>query len=112
MNIFQFLVIALTVCLAPTSETMFRFNAVVSGLLILNESRQVICDGISYYTEPFNYLDIAGNVFIIMSAIKLDKKPGDEFYNDHKYSRYLILGILLVGLKAYSNLRIFESYRV
>ena len=39
MNIFQFLVIALTVCLAPTSETMFRFNAVVSGLLILNESR-------------------------------------------------------------------------
>lgn len=41
INIIQFLVIALTLLLVPQSQIMFQINAVVSCLLILNESRQI-----------------------------------------------------------------------
>jgi len=91
---------------------MFQINAVVSCLLILNESRQICYEGIEYFYEPFNWLDIAGNIFMIISAVNLSESPGNAFYEDTLCKRYLILGILLVGLRAVSNLRIFESYRV
>lgn len=57
-------------------------------------------------------MDISGNIFMIISAVYLSQKPGDAFYEDTLCKRYLILGILLIGLRAVSNLRIFESYRV
>lgn len=49
---------------------------------------------------------------MIISAYCLSQKPGDELYHDKVCNRMLILGTLLVGLRAYSNLRIFEAYRV
>lgn len=57
-------------------------------------------------------MDISGNIFMIISAVYLSQKPGDAFYEDTLCKRFLILGILLIGLRAVSNLRIFESYRV
>lgn len=69
-------------------------------------------EGLSYFKEAFNYLDISGNVFMIWSMFNLINDGENEFYFNHKNNRILILGILLVGLRAYSNLRIFENYRV
>lgn len=112
INIVQFLLIAFTVMFFPESQTFFNINAFFSGAMILNESRQVLTDGFSYFSEAFNYLDITGNVFIIISAFNLSAKPGEKFYKDTHCNRDLIIGILLVGLRAYSNLRIFENYRV
>jgi len=84
----QFTVIALTALLAPTSLTLFTINAVVSGLLILNELRQLCYEGRAYLREPFNYLDIAGNCYIILSAYNLytcfeqndSADAGEKFY--------------------------------
>lgn len=112
IQIVQFGVLILTVCLLPVSELMFTINAVVALLLILNESRQICKEGTEYFSEPFNYLDLSGNIFVIISIINLKRVPGEAFYDDSSCKRCLIGAVLLVGLRAYSNLRIFESYRV
>ena len=112
LNIVQFLTLTGTVVLAPTSKLMFEINASISAAIILNELRQVCIEGITYFSEFFNWFDIVGNAFIITSAVLLNNTQGDEFYRDEFKNRFLILGIMLVGLRACSSLRIFESYRV
>lgn len=87
-------------------------SAVISSCFILNETRQLVVDKLDYFKEPFNYFDIGGNVCIIVSAINLQGDKGSDFYADKTQSRYLILGFMLIGLRAVTALRIFEKYRV
>lgn len=65
-----------------------------------------------YFSEPFNYLDISGYVLIIVSAVDLSLSDGEEFYEDRKNLRILVVGLLLAGLRALSSLHIFAPYRV
>lgn len=113
INILQFMTLAGTIVLAPTSKLMFDINGSISACIILNELRQVCNEGIlNYFGEFFNWFDIIGNSFIIVTAVLLRSTQGDEFYKDEFKNRFLILGIMFLGLRACSSLRIFESYRV
>ena len=112
LTVWQFLILAFTVIFQPTNKTLLMINAIISSCFILNESRQLVVDKLDYFKEPFNYMDIGGNICIIVSAISIQSDKGYEFYADKSLSRYLILGVMLIGLRAVSALRIFEQYRV
>ena len=65
-----------------------------------------------YFSEVFNYLDLVGQVLIIVSATDLSLSNGEDFYESPKNIRILVLGILLAGLRALSSLYIFKPFRV
>lgn len=91
---------------------MFAINTAVAVILLLNETRQVNHQGWEYFTEFYNYLDLAGNGFVIAASIVMFRTDGNEFYEHQRNKTLLILGIMLIGLRACSSLTIFESYRV
>jgi len=60
----------------------------------------------------YNYLDISGSVSVITSAVLLYQKTADEFYGDNSNTIFLILGVMLFGLRALTSLSIFKAFRV
>ena len=67
----------------------------------------------TYISEPFNWLDLFGNISIMMSAhFIVTSKQSNEFYENGSKARYLICGMMIIGLRAVTSLRIFEQYRV
>jgi hypothetical protein len=113
-DIVAFLLLCCSIILFPTTGECFMINGIVSGLLIVNELRQVIREGFfDYFSDINNYLDLTGHVLIIVSAVDLNLSPNkDEFYEDRKNTRILIIGLLLSGLRAVFSLHIFEPFRV
>lgn len=113
LNIIAFLILSCSVVMFPTFNAMFLMNAGISALFILNEFRQFTREGYKkYFSEVFNYLDLVGQVLIIVSAIDLSLSNGEDFYESQKNIRILVIGIALAGLRALSSLYIFAPFRV
>ena len=113
VNIIAFLILSCSVVMFPTLNEMFLINAGIAGLFLINEFRQLMREGFTqYFSEVFNYLDLVGQVLIIVSATDLSLSNGEDFYESPKNIRILVLGILLAGLRALSSLYIFKPFRV
>lgn len=87
---------------------MFTINGLISAFFITNEIRQSFIEGCDYWKDIFNYFDISGNICIIISAIHISTFKYDHFYANKSESRILIIGLMIVGLRAVTSLRIFE----
>lgn len=61
--------------------------------------------------NAYNYLDIFGNGFIIKTTMDLYVK-GAQVYSSHWSKFYLIVGLLVLGLRALSQLRMFTKFSV
>ena len=107
-----FTILACTVILAPASTALFTLNAFIASIFMLDESRQIKKEGLDYFSDLYNWLDLIGAAGVIISCVLLHQKPADEFYNDPSNNIFLILGIMLFGLRALTSLTIFEPYRV
>lgn len=111
LNISQFILLAVTCILYPFSTFMFDINAGYSCVMLLLELRQLCMHGREYLGDAYNYLDIISNTFIIMTAYNL-RKNGPELYESLFNKMLLTLGLMLLGLRALTQLRIFTAYRV
>lgn len=109
-NLFQFVLLCLTILFNLQSQTLIWVNAVYSMLFLLLEFRQMINHKLDYLTEPYNYFDIGGNVLIVITAINR-RNHGPQFFELESHKNILIVGLLLIGLRSYTQLRIFTPYR-
>jgi len=61
----QYALLTLTVLFAHENNVAWGVNATFSTLMLLLEFRQIISNGCEYFSDPFNYLDLVGNSFVI-----------------------------------------------
>jgi len=69
--------------------------------MILLECRQMFSQGILYFKEAYNYLDIMAYVFVIETGLSVFLE-GEEAYKEESRKLVLIMSILMLGLRALS----------
>lgn len=111
INILQFIFLALTIIFDPYSEEMMAINSIWSLVMLLLELRQLAKKGSSYLRDPYNYLDNIGNISVIVMYFKL-KAFGSHTYESDLRKTLMICGLLTLGLRAVSQLRMFNKFRV
>lgn len=65
LNISQYMLLTLTVIFASDNNVAWAVNAIFSTVMLLLEFRQICSNGCEYLSDPFNYLDLLGNSFVI-----------------------------------------------
>lgn len=71
----------------------------------------MIHDGLSYFTQYQNFLDLFGNSLVVLIGV-CRQIYGEELYFTDARKNFMIGAMICIGLRAYSQLRIFKPYRV
>lgn len=112
MNILQFVLLSFTIVFAPMDYYMLAADAIFSSVMLALEFRQMKAQGWkAYFSDPYNYLDLFSNISIVMTGINR-VRLGKDLYRSDLRKLMLIIGVMLLGLRAMSQLRIFKSFRI
>ena len=79
---------------------------------LINEAKEFKFKGWAYWSEGYNYIDLSGQFFVIVSSVLRYFMPPEEFYEEETFRTFLIGAVLLIGLRAFTSLMLFENYRV
>ena len=99
LSIAQFLIVMIDVLVFPKNLYLMLFNAIVSMVQIVIEVKQIKNDGWEYLSQVYNYLDLGGNIAIVLTAFNY-AAYGDEFFKSESRKAILIFAIIGLGLRA------------
>ena len=75
------------------------FNALVSIVQIVIEIKQIKSDGWNYLSQVYNYLDLGGNIAVVLTGYNYFAY-GSEFFKSETRKGILIFAIIGLGLRA------------
>lgn len=91
---------------------MLAADAIFSTVMLSLEFRQMKAQGWkAYFSDPYNYLDLFSNISIIATGINR-VRLGNDLYRSDLRKLMLIIGVMLLGLRAMTQMRIFKSFRI
>ena len=85
----------------PNSMWLMLFNTLISSVQIAVEMKQIRIDGWNYLSHAYNYLDVGGNIAIMLTGFNYVAYT-TEFYKSENRKAILIFGIIGLGLRALS----------
>lgn len=107
----HFALLAAYIIYGMASEIFSVIIGVASVVMIVIEAKQFVQEGLEYFANIWNCLDLTGNTFVIWH-VYLTVFGGKKIWEQDKEKLILMTGICSIGLRAVSQMRIFKPYRV
>ena len=87
------------VLIFPTNVYLMLLNALISMVQIVIEIKQIKSDGWTYLSQVYNYLDLGGNIAVVLTGFNY-VAYGSEFFMSENRKAILIFAIIGLGLRA------------
>ena len=109
-HIFLFLMLAGSLIFRTLESKFLEVNATFSLIKLLIEIIKMYSGGKKYFCRPWSYVDVLGNLAIVITGY-FRKKHGIMLYNSPLRKGLIVFGLICIGFKAVSTLRIFKFFR-